>query len=62
MASYEGEKKSKEIGFSVAAYSGPNVQIAWDESATPPPYTTRVCLLSISSAVDIGIHTKNIYD
>ncbi|KAF9453717.1 cysteine proteinase [Macrolepiota fuliginosa MF-IS2] len=42
MASYEGDKAAKEIGFSVCVYSGASLQITWDESVSPPPYSTKV--------------------
>ncbi|KAF5355191.1 hypothetical protein D9756_005675 [Leucocoprinus leucothites] len=42
VASYEGEKEAKEIGFTVSVFSRVNVKVAWDESASPPPYSTRV--------------------
>ncbi len=50
-ASYEGEKDVREVGFSVVVYSGNCVQVAWDESVSPPPYSTKVRLLLLSNQV-----------
>lgn len=51
-ASYEGDKDAKEIGFSVVVYSGDSVQVTWDESISPPPYSTKVRARSFLSSFD----------
>ncbi|KAJ3564217.1 hypothetical protein NP233_g8439 [Leucocoprinus birnbaumii] len=44
VASYEGEREAKEIGFSVTVFTGRDVKVGWDESVSLPPYSTRVCV------------------
>lgn len=49
--SYEGEKDVREVGFSVVVYSGNDVQVAWDESVSPPPYSTKVRFPLLSNRI-----------
>lgn len=46
--SYEGEKDVREVGLTVVVYSGNQVQVAWDESISPPPYSAKVQLPLLS--------------
>jgi calpain-7 len=57
-ASYEGDRNAKEIGFSVAVYSGRSVQVAWDEAASPPLYLTRVCAHIFTRYPDLLLNPK----
>lgn len=38
-ASYDGQLP--EVGFTLMAYSGAGMNIAWDETVRKPPFTTK---------------------